>query len=177
MLDEINAATKEYLAKWQGLVDGRKNKEFFAAMRPTAVGWKVADYDEYRRVVDELRHTSGRIFETWMNDRWAAKLVLNEFELAGGIIIIKVMQRRPGKDDATGLDHVDFYAPETDRYEAVFTSETDLKIVLESNEAVDNYTWNSIWFDGTEAKIKPYTVLGTVADELREIEAKMLARP
>jgi hypothetical protein len=177
MLDEINAAIKEYNVKWQALVEARKNKEFFEAMKPTAIGWKVADREEYDRVFKVLHDKCGRVAETWMNERWIAKMILDGVELEGGICVIKLMQRRPGSDDTLGLDHVDFYAPDTDRYEEVFKGEShDLRIVEESNEAIDNYSWTSIWFDGTEAKIKPYTVLTTVADELKDIEKAMLAR-
>lgn len=177
MIDEINTALRDYFIKWQGLVDGRTERQFFADMKPTAVGWKVADRAEYVNVVSQLFDRCGRVHETRMNDRWIAKLVLDDLELEGGIIVLKVMERRPHASDALGLDHVDFYAPDTSRYEEVFKGEShDLKIVQESNDAIDSYSWTSIWFDGTEAKIKPYTVLGTVADDLRRLETQMLGK-
>lgn len=176
MLDEINGAIKEYEAKWLALINGRKHWDFFSELRPTAVGWKVKDRAEYERVVNELRDSSGRIYESWINGRWIAKIILNDIELQGGICIVKIMQRRPDSEDSLGLDHIDFYSTQPERFDEVFRDESDLKVVEERNEDATDFVWTSVWFEGTEAKIKSYTVLGIMADELVEIERDLLRR-
>ncbi|MEJ0072928.1 MAG: hypothetical protein WDN27_02465 [Candidatus Saccharibacteria bacterium] len=53
-----------------------------------------------------------------MNGRWIAKVQLKDAALSNGVTIIKIMQRRPGSEDAVGLDHVDFYSPEVESAES-----------------------------------------------------------
>jgi hypothetical protein len=173
MIDEINKAIESYQTKWQALVDGRADKAFFEALRPTAVGWKVADRSEYNRVCAELRDKSDRVIETWMNGRWIAKFHLRDSKLNGDVEIIKIMQRRPGSNDAVGLDHIDFYAPEFEHAEQILKAEPDLKWSWESNDVIEGYDWLSIWFAETEAKIKADTVLGVIIKELGQLDERL----
>jgi hypothetical protein len=94
---------------------------------------------------------------------------LKDEKVGGDIKIIKIMQRRPDSNDALGLDHVDFYGPEVAQATTALDKETNLKWTPESNDAVDNYSWISLWFDGTEAKLRDGTVLDTIIGELQEL--------
>lgn len=176
MLDELNQAVEEYQAKWQRLIAGRANKPFFQSLEPTAIGWKVADRTEYDKRYAELHDHCDRIIETWMNGRWIAKLHLRDTKLANGVQIIKLMQRRPGSDDALGLDHIDFYSPPLDEVEQILQKEPDLKWTHEDNDVVQNYHWISIWFADTEAKLKPGTVLDIIITELQATNQQIVDR-
>lgn len=173
MLKEINAALETYEQKWQKLIAVRHDRKFFAEMMPTAVGWKVADEDEYHRLLTVLHDQTDKIVETWMNERWVAHLHLKDSELANGATILKVMQRRPDSTDGLGLDHVDFYSAAIDHAESYLTGERDLKWSWESNDMTDKYRWISIWFNGTEAKLKNNTVLDILSHELTELSAQI----
>lgn len=175
MLEELNVTLKDYNRKWARLINERQNKEFFAGLKPVAVGWKVADKAEYDRIYEELRLQCDKIIETWMNDRWIAKLHLKESKLPGGIEIIKLMQRRLGSDDALGLDHVDFFSLAVTNARPILESERNMKWSLENNDAVEGYSWLSVWFDGTEAKLKAATVLDIITQELQELNQAIKA--
>lgn len=174
MLDDINSALETYEQKWQKLIAVRHERNFFASLRPTAVGWKVATQEDYGNLLAGLHGQADKIIETWMNGRWVAKLHLKNTELANGTTILKIMQRRPGSNDALGLDHVDFYTPDIKHAESILKSESDLKWSWESNDIIDGYNWLSIWFDGTEAKIKADTVLDTIQKELQQLNGEIL---
>jgi hypothetical protein len=174
MIEEINQALEAYEQKWQKLISVRHERQFFAHLKPTAVGWKAEDRAEYDRLVADLHDRTDHIIETWMNGRWVAKLHLKDTKLANGAEIVKIMQRRPGSSDAIGLDHVDFYAPDMTHAESVLKSEPNLKWTWESNDIIDSYTWLSIWFDGTEAKLKSDTVLDIIQAELKELNEKLM---
>lgn len=175
MLDDINAALRDYYTRWQELVDTRKDGEYFKELKPVTVGWKVADLAQYDDVRSQLRPMAGLMHERRMNNRWLSSIVLEDVELEGGICVIKLMQRRPASDDPLGLDHVDFYTPDVIGLEEMMDREPDLKATQERNDALDNYSWISIWFDGTEAKIKQYTVLKLAGEELQTIEDQIIA--
>lgn len=163
MLDNISVALGDYFATWHRMIDGTS----LVAARPDAVGWKVADEAEYQKIYQELRAHCEIVVETWMNGRWIAKMHLKDQSLQQDIAIIKLMQRRPGSDDALGLDHVDFIC---DDMEAV-AKELDqgtIKHSWETNDVVDDYRWLSVWFAGTEAKVKEYGVVDIVIKELQE---------
>lgn len=167
MIDEIGAAITAYQSKWQTLVGARKDKQFFAGLLPTSVGWKVKETADFDRVVSELRDLCDHVLIVRMNDRWVAKLLLHESTLPWKIPIIKILQLRPGSTDATGMDHIDFYTklPE-EQIEAALARE-DIKWSHEENRP--GYTWASVWFDGTEAKIKDYTILDIQTQELNTL--------
>lgn len=174
MLEELQTAIKNYLEKWAALVDQCIDKPFFERLRPVAVGWKVADREEYDRVYAELHDACDKIIETWMNERWIAKMHLKETTLRGGIEIIKLMQRRPGSEDAVGLDHVDFYSPEVAQAKDILEQEPALKWTIENNDAVEGYEWLSVWFANTEAKLKANTVIDIVTHELQELNQRII---
>lgn len=176
MIDELNVALKDYRKKWQTLVEARNNKQFFEGLKPTAIGWKTTDRAEYDRLCAELHDLSGHIVETWMNGRWTAKFHLRDSKLTGfgnDIEIIKIMQRRPGSTDAVGLDHVDFYSEEVVNAEPILHNEPNLKWSNETNDIIAGYGWISLWFDGTEAKLKNGTVLDIICAELQEVSSKI----
>ena len=174
MIYEINSELKDYFVSWQALLAGRTDVDFFGALKPVALGWKVADKAEYARIYSMLHDKCDTIVETWMNDRWIAKMHLRDTSLEGGITIIKLMQRRPESTDLIGLDHVDFYTAAADNGESVIDQEPNLKWTHESNDVLENYSWLSLWFDETEAKIKNATVLNNIIRELELTNQKIL---
>ncbi len=169
MIDELNKAISSYQTKWQKLIATRSNKQFFQNLKPIAVGWKVAERQEYNRLYNELHDQCKFMIETWMNGRWVAKMILNNSELAGGIKIIKIMQRRPESKDKVGLDHLDFYSTDVKQAQSILQKEENLNWTTESNDIIDGYEWFSVWFDDTEAKLKPYTVIDIVVRELKDV--------
>lgn len=176
-MDELNAAITEYRSKWQQFVATRRDAAFFEALRPTALGWKVADRAEYDRLFREWHDLCDVIVDVAMNGRWVAKLHLKEdVRLEWNIPIVKLMLRRPGSTDAPGLDHIDFYSPQATRSDAILDAEPNLTWTRESNDIIQGYEWISIWFSGTEAKLKSNTVIDTVIAELQEHNQKILTR-
>ena len=175
MLEEIQVAVEDYQKKWADFVSQRRDESFFTRLKPVAVGWKVADQAEYGRLYNELRDVCDKTVETWMNERWVAKLHLKQSTLPAGIEIIKLMQRRPGSRDSVGLDHLDFYSPAAADAEKILKSEKSVKWTLETHDVTDNYQWLSIWFAGTEAKLKPYTVIDLVVRELQELNHSIVS--
>jgi hypothetical protein len=164
MFDELNKAIEEYRAKWAKVLGAAANKELFQELKPTAVGWKVANGAEFDRLLAEWREECGQVHMNWMNGRWIATLILRDGqESAWGLRVIKLMQRRPDSSDALGLDHVDFYNPRVAAAkEQLLTGEPALKVTNEENGACK---WISIWFAGTEAKLRPNTTLDVCATE------------
>lgn len=174
MWDQIVSGLQTYNEQWNELVSDRKNKAFFTQLKPVAVGWKVADREEYDEVCKQLHDDCDRIIETWMNGRWIAKLHLKESTLPGDIRIIKVMQRRPDSNDALGLDHVDFYSKDV-AIDNALQAEGDLGFSTESNDVIAGYEWTSLWFKDSEAKIKADTVMDIIIKELEEINTEIKA--
>lgn len=172
MIDQINTAIDEYQSKWQRLVAARTNKEFFGSLKPTAVGWKVTNLDELLGYFNELRKSCDQVHFGWVNERWLVTMHLRNQSLEKGIQIIKLMERRPGSKDPAGLDHLDFYNKDGN-FEKVLSKESDLKWSKEMNGKVCR--WTSVWFAGTEAKLRKDTVIQPCIAELQEVEDKILA--
>lgn len=175
MIEGIHAAVNEYKQKWEALIGSAKNKEFFAGLKPISVGWKVADIAEFDSAVVKLRGSCDQIVHVRMNSRWIAKMILREDSgLPWDLRVVKIMQVRPGSTDALGLDHVDFYSPkEYPQIEKILNTEA-FKWTAEKNEASSpDFVWASIWFGGTEAKIKNYTVLDIYSNQLARISAQV----
>lgn len=170
LLDELDYGVERYHEKWHTFVKGRKNHPFFDALKPTAVAWKVFDRAELDRSVMALRDKCDQIHSGWVNDRWLVTLHLKDEAIPGNIQIIKLMERRPGSSDSIGLDHIDFTVHKGDA-KAVVAKEPDLKWSEESNGA--HCKWISLWFDGTEAKLRTDTVLQVCADELLDCQQRL----
>lgn len=167
MIERINGAIDTYQEQWNAMLDGCNDRTFFDSLTPTSLGWKVGDEADYRHACAQLMSKSDQIVETRMNDRLIAKIHLGDVALSGGIEIVKVMQRRPGSKDATGLDHIDFYHPDMAAAEMALSSEPHLRYSQERNDIIEGYPWLSVWFGNSrEAKIKNYTVLDIVQAEL-----------
>ena len=168
MLDELNAALASYQKKWRTLLDNRENKDFFEGLRPTAVAWKTEDAADFDVRFAELRDQADHVHMGWVNERWLATFHLRTATLIDGITVVKLMQRRPGSSDATGLDHVDFLiVPEGTNAKDVLSHEAGLKWTEELNG--DHCKWISIWFEGTEAKLRSDTTLDVCIKELQAV--------
>lgn len=173
MFDEVNRALDEYFGKWRALIAARKdekNKEFFERLKPTAVGWKAANFDEYKRLLDELRGSADLVSEAWIGGRWVATIHLKEAKLNGDIEIVELLLCRPEAEPKSGLDFVDFFCTEETNARAVLQEENDIHA---TEENTDNHKWTSIWFDGTEAKLKNYLGVDLAAYDAHEISNKI----
>jgi hypothetical protein len=168
MFDDINTALKTYFQAWQQFASERTDKTYFTALKPTAVAWKTEDLKEFDDLFARWREQCDQIHQVWINERWLATMHLKDTSLEGGIKIIKLMQRRPGSTDAVGLDHVDFLHKKD--AENVLQKE-DIKWTRESNN--DFCSWLSIWFAGTEAKLRTNTVLDVCIAELNDANKKV----
>lgn len=173
MFEECNKAIDVYQAKWQKLVSSCQNQAFFQALRPTAVGWKTVDFPDLQRRFHELRDACDQIHLGWLNERWLATMHLREQKLGLGIELVKIMQRRPGSSDAIGLDHLDFLIPEGMDAKDVLGKESGIKWTEEKNG--DFCQWISIWFEGTEAKLRKDTTFDVGAAELTSVSKKIKA--
>lgn len=174
-IDKIEEAIREYNTKWQTLLQSVENSEFFSSLVPTAIGWKVKDQTEYQQMYQELHRLSDITVETWMNERWIAKMHLKDHQLSNGVEIIKIMQIRPGSEDPLGLDHMDFYFSESFDAEKILQSEK-LKWSKESNDILAGYEWLSVWFEDTEAKLKPGTVLDTITERFNQLNQHLTTK-
>lgn len=180
MIDLINPVAKEalsqslekYFMKWDEYVSRMGIFGIAEKMRPVAVGWRVSDRAEYRRVMSVLDNYAIQIHSVTINKRKFATVVL-EKPLVRGINVIKVIERRGGSRDAVGLDHIDFYLPMVE----------GVAELLERGEANwrrqgnDNYKRLSVRFGPEslyEAKIIDHTVLNIAADELSYASQKIL---
>jgi hypothetical protein len=172
--DDFNQAIEQYRHKWAALVPKAAHRQLFEDLLPTALGWKVGDIAEHDAIVAAWRDKADQIHSKWMNDRWITILYLHEpHQLAWGIRTLKVLQRRPGVTDALGLDHVDFYSPKVAGSEKnLLAAEPNLHTTDEENGPCK---WISVWFEGTEAKLRSGTTLGVCATELLEADEEIKA--
>src|SRR5690606_9304541 len=134
------------------------------------IGWKTTDLAEFDKLFAEWREACDQIHVGLINNRWIATLHLKDSKLSGDIEIIKLMQRRPGSEDAVGLDHLDFMNMEETNVKAILAEETGIKWSEEENGPCK---WTSIWFEGTEAKLRLGTVIDAVIDELQAVNNKI----
>lgn len=170
MIEELQKGLKTYLTNWQQFVSERSDEQYFAALKPTAIGWKFTDRQELMRRFDEIRDLCEQVHFGWINERWAVCGYLKDASLPGNVRIIKLMERRPGSTDAVGLDHVDFYTPDADVKSHV--EQEDITWTEESNG--EHCTWISVWFKNTEAKLRTDTVFKVCADEMIEYQQRII---
>ncbi|HET8669527.1 MAG TPA: hypothetical protein VFM05_02550 [Candidatus Saccharimonadales bacterium] len=172
MIDEINAAIGHYRKKWEELLADRADRQLFENLRPVSVGWKVADTNMFDETYRQLRDQCDLTSSIYKNARWLSTMHLRDRPLEWGIRVINLMQRRPTSEDALGLDNVNFY---TDRYhelDDILGSEPELKWSHES--CGEHSEWISLWFLGTEAKLRPKTTIGISIAELQAVERQLL---
>ena len=171
MCDEYVDAITAYRKAWQGLAAEATDKKYFKNLKPTSLGWKVADRAELMQRLDSIRDACEQIHFGWVNERWlVTAFVRDPKALPWGLRVIKLMERRPGSTDATGLDHLDFYAPHA---KAKLEKELSLKWNEEKNG--HHCKWISVWFSGGEAKLRGDTVLQVCANEMLEYEEMLLS--
>ena len=169
MIDELNKALDVYQKNWEAEKAQRTDQAFFSQLQPTAVGWKTVDDADFDTRFAELRGLADQIHMGWMNGRWIAVVHLREASLTWGIAVVKLMQRRPNSTDAAGLDHVDFLSPATaavEDIETIVKREPNLKWTPEENGPC---RWVSLWWDGSEAKLRTDTTVDVAIRELQEV--------
>jgi hypothetical protein len=152
-------------------VANRQQADFFKTLKPTALGWKTTDLDEYDQIFASLRDECDQIHIARLNDRWLATMHLKDAKLEGGIEIVKLMQRRPGSEDKTGLDHLDFMVSDMAKAHEILNNEPNLKWTNETNNP--NCHWISIWFENTEAKIRDGSVIDVCIAELKDVNTNI----
>lgn len=172
MVEELQQKVQEYLDGWQAFSAARNDKDYFGGLKPTAIGWKFTDRTELMQRFNEIRDMCEQVHFGWINERWVICAYLRDVTLPGGIKVVKLMERRPGSTDAVGLDHIDFYTPETDVRTHV--EQEDIKWTEEHNG--EHCKWISVWFEGGEAKLRNDTVLKVCADEMLEYEQRIIGR-
>ena len=173
MIDELTTSIKNYDTEWKKLVGDRANRKFFESLRATAVGWKTVDQADFDARFAQIRDLSDSVHLGWVNNRLLATFHLKESALPMGITLVKLMQRRPGSNDATGLDHLDFiFKPGATSLKETLEQEPSLKWNEETNG--DFCKWISVWFTGGEAKIRSDTVLDVCASEMKELEKEIV---
>lgn len=174
MIQELQVALADYQAKWQALAKSANHPSFFETLPATALGYKTVDLDDFDRRFAALRTRADVINTAKVNNRWIATFHLPKSSLPWGIRIIKLMQRRPESTDATGLDHVDFYRADEAAITEVLKNEPTLKWTHETDNP--HCDWYSVWFAGTEAKLRTGTVLDVCIAELNDANRKVLGK-
>lgn len=173
MIDELNKAIEGYQTKWQALIAARTDRTFFEDIKPVAAGWKTEDLTDFDKRFACWRERAEQAHLVWLNERWIATIILKDAPLAWGIQIIKLLQRRPGSSDASGLDHLDFYAPRFGTASVMQTKESDLQWTDETNGMC---AWTSLWFDDTEAKLRRESVLDVCIKEMSAANERILGK-
>lgn len=173
MIEELNDAITDYNAKWKSLVEMRRDRQFFADLHPTAVAWKTVDRTEYDKIFAELHELADLVTENWWDGRWIAMVHLREIKLTSDIEVVKLMQRRPNSKDATGIDHVDFYHPNVAKADDILIGEPNLNW---SHETGGLTKWTSVWFAGTEAKLRTHTIIDSCIRDLTAANERIKKR-
>lgn len=171
MIDQLNQAIAEYRQKWEKLMEGRADRQFFAECRPISVGWKIADLAAYDKLYAELREYCDQTHAISKNDRWLATMHLKDTKLEWGIEVVNLMQLRPGSEDVLGLDNINFLCPRYAEADDILAREPSLKWTHESNGPYSE--WISLWFDSTEAKLRPITIIDVSLAEYKEVRDKV----
>lgn len=140
-------------------------------VEPHAFGWKVANVQEFNKTLGSIL-TIGiqQLHVGVVNERYIASVVLNE--AIEGMVIVKLMQRRAGSDDALGLDHVDFITTNIQSAVGELKEVDELSVVHESNDA---HEWVSVRFGEREAKLVDHSVLDLCISELQGARDSLLA--
>jgi hypothetical protein len=172
MHEELNAEINNYQFHWKDWAMHRVHRDYFEQLQPTAIGWKVADIAEFDKRFAVLRAHSHQVHMGWVNKRWIATFVLKE-SLAWNIKIVKLMQRRVGVTDATGLDHIDFMVGEG--LTAAHLKNQDQELEVTDEENGEHCKWVSIWFKGSEAKLRSNTTLDVCIAEMQEVSNELRA--
>jgi hypothetical protein len=144
-------------------------------LKPTAVGFKVADLAEFKSTVDGLLDLSEQLHVGTVNDRFIGTFVLKNPLDTAYIRLIKILQRRPGSDDPLGLDHIDFFIKDISAAEqCLATARANWE--HESNEV---HQWLSVRFGEDlqyEAKLLNHTSLSAGITEMKLAEDDILTR-
>lgn len=172
MVGELIAQYQVFQQKWQKLLQTSAHPEFYAALKPIAIGWKVANVGDFDAAIPELRAISDRVHFSLLDERWLGAFHPRDPILPDGICHVKLMQRRPHSKDALGFDHVDFLLPDDIDIEALLRDET----FSWQREQGDLCEWISIRFDNTEAKLRfnDQTSLDAILKEWRIIRENVV---
>jgi hypothetical protein len=174
MIDDMQTALTEYRQQWEAYTDQLLDQDFWKGCRMTAIGWKVEDETEFNDKLLALRDISDQVHLGWVNERWIATFHLRESRFEEDIRIVKLMQRRPGSIDAIGLDHADFLLPNGVDAKAVVSADEPVEWSEETNG--EHCKWISIWFAGTEAKLRSDTTLEVCIKEMQAANAAVMGQ-
>lgn len=139
--------------------------------KATAIGWKVGDLVAFKQTVVDLIPETTQLHIGDVNDRKIGSFVLRQPLGMGGLQVVKVLQRRPGREDPLGFDHIDFTVPNREIIERIL-AEHAVPYEQESNDA---HEWISARLpNGTEVKFVDHTVLDVCAQELSDASRSLL---
>jgi len=167
---ELNAEINNYQFHWKDWILHRVHRDYFEQLQPTAVGWKTADMAEFDKRFAVLRAHSSQIHLAWINKRWIATCILRE-PLAWNIRVVKLMQRRTGSTDKTGLDHIDFMVGEGLTAAHLKGQDPELEVTNEENG--EHCKWVSVWFKGSEAKLRSDTTVDVCIAEMQDVSKEL----
>jgi hypothetical protein len=180
VIDLINPAAKEtlsqsldlYFKKWDSFIDRVGLRDYANKMKPVALGWKVATNYEYRRMLSTLELYSKQSHGIKVGKRKIATFVLDD-TLQRGIGVIKVLERGNNINEKLGLDHVEFFVPNTAGIpEILDKSEVNWKV-----QGNDNFQRIVIRFGPEkllEARLGDHTILDISANELTAAGKKLV---
>lgn len=170
-VDKLSSETASYFKKW----DSFRTQVGIVVQRPSTIGWKVEDLDEFNSILGKLLNDklTRQCHVGYVDGRYIASIIfLNP--IYKDIQILKLMQRRASSSDATGLDHVDFYVKDLSAIEREFTQK---KIVDWSHESNASHHWISLRFDNTEAKFVDHLVIDVCIMELQQASLDLGFKP
>ena len=170
-VETIQQAASTYFSK----VDAAVKQYGLPAHQPAAVGWKVADINEFNDALSGFLK-SGLVAQChigFVDNRYIASIVFKE-PIYQNIRILKLMQRRPGSTDPIGLDHADFPVEDLAAAEATLAKQ---KVPKWGHESNDVHGWISVWFDGLEVKYFDHIVLDIAVKELQDTISQLGFEP
>jgi hypothetical protein len=165
--DKLSRGLRAYFVIWDSFRKDNKLTKYI----PNTVGWKAEDIDEFNNILGLLLSSSvvNQCHIGYVDERYIASIVFHE-PIHKNIYILKLMQKRTGSSDPSGLDHVDFFVNQLRNVEDEFNNRSIGNWEYESNEA---HKWISLKFEGTEAKFVDHIVLDVCVTELKNVSAKL----
>lgn len=168
----LDKGLRDYFVTWERFANTVALDGLFRQAVPTAVAYKVTDRTEFMQILGDVIDQAEQVHVGTVDNRKIAAAVMKE-SFRGHIPILKLMERRPGSDDPTGLDHVDFYYDGPPVPLQAFTAAGGTAEKQENR----SHEWVSVRFGDHgiyEAKLVDHTVLAIGARDLQAVEAAIL---
>ena len=162
---------EEACEKWSRFVAEMELGELLDPYAPltNAIGFKVADEVELFQTLARFFECGDQVHIAPVDDRSIATIRLASTDDSDGARHIKILQRRPGRDDPLGLEHLDILLAATRLGEAIDLETLGEQLLdrrvnceLERNEA---HVWLSLHYDGFEFKLVDRSVWNICVQE------------